>query len=97
MVKDKDKNKIKLNKKELWFLPVLLLTVASEPSKSLSLEASERLPNKYPIFGNTNWRKLLDYSLQKDLLGDCGQEHKIGRTESFFITKNGKEFIKLLK
>ena len=94
-MKKDNKNKIKLTGKEIQFLPILILTVASEPSKSLPLKASEKLSDKYPIFGNVNGRKILDYSLQENLLGDNGQNHKYGRTESFFVTKEGKELIEL--
>ena len=98
MSKDKDRDKIKLDKKELWYLPVLILTIASRSGIWLILGPFDNLSNEYPIFGHVDWEKLLSYALQEKFLEKYEDNLKnIGVIRSIKITPEGTEFIRLLK
>ena len=88
----------KLTKRELWYLPVLILAIASEPGRCFVLGPFENLSNKYPIFGHVDWEKLLSHASQEKFLKKSADNIKnIGVIRSFQITPEGEEFVKLLK
>lgn len=78
-------------------MPVLVLTIASEESKGFLLGPFEKLPHKYPIFGNTDWKKLLNYVLQEKYFEKSEQIYKGGVTKTFWITEEGEKFLELLR